>query len=299
METSKKQTLLFTEDKSTSSQGDSLANLTPSQVREKVKTTIDISGLKCYEQYEKLNQGTSWAKTFVACLVGMEDWFSMRCKLTWKMKASKSSRLYFQLQASTPRTKETGYGLLLTPTTREDVVNLETFQKRMEKYPNGTKMPNLATQVSQLLPTPIAGDWKGQKRKDGTASMLSGKAALGMLPTPRTTDVEGGKASGGKNDGNGWYRENKKGERWGVKLRDVAENGMLPTPKVQDERHALRDRGKSNLGEEMAEVGYQRTGTPSHLNPLFCAEMMGFPVNWTVSPFLSGEKNQSKDTATQ
>jgi hypothetical protein len=118
----------------------------------------------------------------------------------------------------------------------------------MEKYPNGTKMPNLATQVSQMLPTPIAGDWKGQKRKDGTASMLSGKAALGMLPTPRTTDVEG---------------------------------------------------GKSNLGEDMAEIGYQHLGTTSQLNPLFVEEMMGFPANWTVSPFLNGEKNQSKDTATQ
>jgi hypothetical protein len=313
METSKKQTLLFTGDKSTSSQGDSPANLTPSQVREKVKTTIDISGLKCYEQYEKLNQGTSWAKTFVACLVGMEDWFSMRCRLTWKMKASKSSRLYFQLQASTPRTKETGYGLLLTPTTREDVVNLEKFQKRMEKYPNGTKMPNLATQVNQMLPTPTAYDWNSARKPEtfekakarhkakgvNLQMPLKQMARNGILPTPRTTDVEGGKASGVKNDGNGWYREKKKGERWGVKLRDVAENGMLPTPKVQDERHALRDRGKSNLGEEMAEVGYQRTGTPSHLNPLFCAEMMGFPANWTVSPFLSGEKNQSKDTATQ
>jgi hypothetical protein len=272
METSKKQTLLFTEDKSTSSQGDSLANLTPSQVRERVKTTIDISGQKCYEQYEKLNHVGSWAKMFVACLVGMEDWFSTRCRLTWKMKASKSSRLYFQLQASTPRTKGTGFGLLLTPTTKEEVVNLETFQKRMEKYPNGTKMPNLATQVNQ------------------------------MLPTPRTTDVEGGKASGVKNDGNGWYRENKKGERWGVKLRDVAENGMIPTPTSRDWKgkqanEYKRDRGEDShykmqslpgVAEKIAETG----GKSSQLNPLFCAEMMGFPASWTVLPFLGGEKNQ-------
>ena len=65
METLKKQTLLFTEDKSISSQAGSPANLTPSQEREKVKTTIDTSGRKCLEQYEKLNQGTSWAKTIV------------------------------------------------------------------------------------------------------------------------------------------------------------------------------------------------------------------------------------------
>ncbi len=358
METSKKQTLLFTEDKSTFSQGDSPANHTPSQAREKVKTMIDTSGRKCLEQYEKLNPGTSWAKTFVGSLVGMKDWFSTRCNLTWKMKASKSSRLYFQLQASTPRTKETEFGLLLKTPCASDSYT-ENLSKKEQKWGNsGTLAQEIATGFIEkrgiVLPTPLARDWKGDRKltngknvtKKGEemaltleqrarvlAQMLPTPTAYdwnsarkpetfekakarhkakgvnlqmplkqmarnGMLPTPRTTDVEGGKASGVKNDGNGWYRENKKGERWGVKLRDVAENGLLPTPKVQDERHALRDRGKSNLGEEMAEIGYQRLGTTSHLNPLFCAEMMGFPVNWTVLPFLNGEKNQSKDTET-
>ena len=316
METSKKQTLLFTEDKSTFSQGDSPANHTPSQAREKVKTMIDTSGRKCLEQYEKLNPDTSWAKTFVGSLVGMKDWFSTRCNLTWKMKASKSSRLYFQLQASTPRTKETEFGLLLkTPCAADSYT--ENLSKKEQKWGNsGTLAQEIATGFIEkrgiVLPTPAAYDWKSARRPEtfekakarhkakgvNLQMPLKQMARNGMLPTPRTTDVEGGKASGVKNDGNGWYRENKKGERWGVKLRDVAENGMLPTPKVQDERHALRDRGKSNLGEEMAEVGYQRLGTPSHLNPLFCAEMMGFPVNWTVLPFLNGEKNQSKDTET-
>jgi hypothetical protein len=45
-------------------------------------------------------------------------------------------------------------GLLLTPTTSEPVHDLEKFKARMEKYPNGTTMPNLATQVHGMLPTP-------------------------------------------------------------------------------------------------------------------------------------------------
>jgi hypothetical protein len=48
------------------------------------------------------------------------------------------------------------YALLLTPTTREEPVDLDKFKARMEKYPNGTTMPNLATQVQQMLPTPMA-----------------------------------------------------------------------------------------------------------------------------------------------
>jgi hypothetical protein len=65
---------------------------------------------------------------------------------------------------------------------------------------------------------------------------------------------------------------------------------LLPTPKAQDCRHALRDRGKSNLGEEMSEWAYRQTGKISQLNPLFVAEMMGFPLDWTVLPFQSGDK---------
>ena len=53
-----------------------------------------------------------------------------------------------------------------------------------------------------------------------------------------------------------------------------------------------------------------QTGTTFQLNPLFVAEMMGFPVSWTLLPFLKdeepgnhtshmddGEKSQSKDSA--
>ena len=66
--------------------------------------------------------------------------------------------------------------------------------------------------------------------------------------------------------------------------------GLLPTPKTQDSRHAMRDRGKSNLGEEMSELAFQNTGKTSQLSPLFVEEMMGFPRNWTVLPFQSGER---------
>ena len=103
----------------------------------------------------------SWRKTFAASLVGMKGWFSTRCALTWKVKATKSARLYFLLQASTRRTAATESGLWLTPTTREEPVDLDKFKARMEKYPNGTTMPNLATQVQQMLPTPTASDYKG------------------------------------------------------------------------------------------------------------------------------------------
>jgi len=94
------------------------------------------------------------------------DWYSKRCVLTWKGKIMKYNRLLFLLQVSTHRTEGIESGLLLTPTTREEVQDLEKFQKRMEKYPNGTTMPNLATQVMNLLPTPSAFDWNTAQRQE-------------------------------------------------------------------------------------------------------------------------------------
>lgn len=41
-----------------------------------------------------------------------------------------------------------------------------------------------------------------------------------------------------------------------------------------------------------------RTGTGSRLNPLYVAEMMGFPGNWLVSPFLGGAGKPSKPAET-
>jgi len=93
------------------------------------------------------------------------------------------------LQASTRRTAETESGLLLTPTTREEPVDLDKFKARMEKYPNGTTMPNLATQVQQMLPTPNTMDHiqrdgmrpsrAATNRKTGYLSEMTK-----MLPTP-------------------------------------------------------------------------------------------------------------------
>ena len=153
------------------------------------------------------------AKMFVDLLAGMEGWYSTRCTMTWKGKAMKSSRFLFQLLVSTHHTEGIESGLLLTPTTREEVMDLDKFKARMEKYPNGTTMPNLATQ---------------------------------LLHTPRASD---------KNMH--WKTKNWKGD---------------------------------DLGSQINEM----YGTRSHLSPQFVMEMMGFPTDWTILPFLNGETNPSK-----
>ena len=123
---------------------------------------------------------------------------------------------------------------------------------------------------------------------------------VGLLPTPSACDIEGGVAMDVQLGNGHYFRENKKGIRWGVKLRDVVESGILPTPTARDfkgarTKEALEKSGRSNKNNLPDQ--FARTGRTSLLNPRFVAEMMGFPADWTESPFQNGEKNRSKPTA--
>ena len=254
--------------------------------------TIDISGRRCLESFERLAPPTSWRRTFAASLVGMKGWFSTRCALTWKVKATKSFRSYFLLQASTRRTAATESGLLLTPTTREEPVDLEKFKARMEKYPNGTTMPNLATQVQQMLPTPRAVEFVetpenfAKRNGDRTTNSMPNLSSMAqhvpqMLPTPVAWDGNGGGARKPK-DG----KANALG--YSLTLKDRAAAQMLPTPMAQESDKIT---GKENQ-DSLTKRARQETGKTSQLSPLFVEEMMGFPKGWTVSPFQSGEESQ-------
>jgi hypothetical protein len=102
----------------------------------------------------------------------VEGWSSRRCALTWRLVGTPFNRSYFQLQVSVLPTEETESGLLLTPTTREEVMDTDKFKARMEKYDNGTTVPNLATQVAGLCfrhQLPSNGSTLREVRKRGTA----------------------------------------------------------------------------------------------------------------------------------
>lgn len=129
------------------SQEASLASHLAMQGEEKAQQMTATSGQTCFELYKTSSQTGSSLKMCVGLLLGTTAWYSSRCALTWRAKVTKSNRLLFQLVPSTPRTDETGSGLLLTPRTRETEQDLEKFKARMAKYRNGTTMPNLATQI--------------------------------------------------------------------------------------------------------------------------------------------------------
>lgn len=261
METSKNSTRQLTLDELISSQEDSPANPTHSQESEWAKKTNATCGQKCVESFGKFNRVGSWAKTYAALLVGMEGWSSTRCKLTWKLKGTKSHRLYFQLQVSAlAPTEGTEFGLLLTPTATMIPMSENRIESR-SKYRKSI----------------------GRKYVPGNLEEQLGY--MGMLPTPTAFDYNTPRSR------EAWDKAKEKhGDALQNPLKQMASFNMLPTPKCQEEKgNASKDRGKFNLTDEVARI-WKPPGKTSQLSPLFVEEMMGFPKYWTALPFQSGEE---------
>jgi len=267
--TSRKQISLFTEETLISSAGASLVSPTAPQVKDWGKMTSDISGPICLDAFGRFPRVGSWAKTFSALLIGQAGWSSTKCRLTWKLKGTKYNRMYFQLQASTLPTEGTEFGLLPT----------------------------------EMLPTPNSRDWKdnvGNGRDAPSIGKTRGyslgqkiNSMSGMLPTPTMFDYNSARTPEKYEEDKAKYAE--KGVNLQMPLKQMARNGMLPTPCAQE---GGKITGKENQ-DSLTKRAREQTGKTSQLNPQFVAEMMGFPTDWTILPFLSGETNQSKPTATQ
>ena len=192
---------------------------------------------------------------------------------------------------------------------------------------NGTKLnPNsqngkglTALAVNGLLPTPIASDIhhadrvrnlknagaetiasrkNGNNRPNGLMDFMD---FHGILPTPMASDATTG-AIIGENDTfivtkNGTPRKiNQNGQNGSVGLGRIVQ--MLPTPTSSCHytgTEKCRKDGRPR-DSQLNHLISKRAGKPSQLNPLFVAEMMSFPPDWTVLPFLSGDKSPSKPT---
>lgn len=256
-----------TKVKSMYSQAVSRVSLFPLQEKGEEQKMTDISGTICSEQYARFARHTLWQKMFVDYLVKTKGWYSSRCALTWKIRGTKSYRVYCQLQASMRPTEETECGLLRTPTRMQTLESPESMQKRAKKngYKNGTKYSSLHSQIVYgILPTPLA--------SDGSVGGVIGKNdryVITKTGMPRKITQQGVDGS--------------------VGLARLVKISMLPTPTAQASRgNASTDRGKKNLTDEVSKM-HDQTGETSQLNPQFVEEMMGYPENWTLLPFLDGE----------
>lgn len=120
---------------------------------------------------------------------------------------------------------------------------------------------------------------------------------LELLPTPMATDIHHAeRVAELKKRGAKGLRCRDKGEAGANGLTDWMDfHGMLPTPTARDYKgsasmESIQRRKRNHLTNNLSDV-YAQRGKTSQLNPRFVSEMMGFPVDWTVLPFLNGGKN--------
>ncbi len=162
---------------------DSLVSRSHRQEDSLLKTTPDISGLRCLE----LSGNSGPLGLLERTLLGSSNWAWTKYSLTWKAKATPQGRLIFQLARLEPRTSDNGSGLLHTPTAKANQT-----APSMAMRGNGNW-------VSSLWPTPTTTEAKSdthnvQNRinKDKQVMLCH---AVRLYPTP-VTPTGGGERSG-------------------------------------------------------------------------------------------------------
>jgi hypothetical protein len=158
---------------------------------------------------------------------------------------------------------------------------------------------------NDLLPTPTLQDARiginnigGSQHRMERGSVALADIVLGltnqMLPTPTLNDMTNSTIP---------KSQIKRNNLAGVILREV-EKGLLNTPTASDKNGGCtRTNPKLQMGSSLVNqihgITKQPIGKTSHLNPPFVLEMMGFPPDWTLLPFLNGKTNQLKPLETQ
>ena len=177
------------------SPGDFPANHSALPENEKAQMMNATCGMKCYEQYVKLNPNGSSRKMSLVLSTLTAEWFSSRCALTWKMKGTKFNRLLFQLRPKTHHTAGIDAGLLPTVTAM-DSTNATATMKSTQVKEGSMHSVTLNRALSMgILPTPNSRDWKDNigNGKDAPSIGVTRGYSLGqkvnsLLPTPCAND---------------------------------------------------------------------------------------------------------------
>ena len=296
-------------------QEDSLVNPSPLREREREQTMIATSGMRCYELFRVVNPPGLLAKMLKGLLTSKTAWYSDRCKMIWKERASKSNVLLFQLVASVRGINETESGLLATPNTMDHLPprSKEGTLKLQQGHRKGRTRPsNLREQVDPqtmaMYPTPTAGNcmdvfqppeyveqnttgWTVTRKGTGTKfgaklnDVVHKIQNEKMYPTPRARDWKDSVTKVPPS-----IQKGKFGKTLGSM---IAQKEMLPTPTASE--HKARMQGNTQASKCITAIAQKDREKPGgKLNPNFVEFLMGYPMNYTQI-----EPTESKHSETQ
>ena len=267
-----------------------------------------VSGFNSSEPYAWYDQSTSSWKTCQRSL--LTEWTSFSGTFTRQGYMNANGAVY-QVRLLELVTSVTDGGCLEKLPTP-----LASDPDRKAKFKQGGT-PLRAVIDREMLPTPTTMDHLGQRSPEALKKQMEGarkgRTSLSnlreavnpqtqemfnsLLPTPRASDMEGGTIKDAKFKNGSFYRENKKGEKFGIKLRDAV--SILPTPRAAIGMGMKLSKGMANLEHkkyleteiaakvhthgEVQNTDSTQTGENMYLNPQFVEEMMGYPLNWTLN----------------
>lgn len=265
-------------DGSTSSREVFHASPFPLPAGERVRRTAVTSGLTCSVPFTRSGPVGLLVRTLVASF----RWYSPARRLTWDVSPLCSERISLYT-VSGRNTSSRPSAVILS------VKDIPSSRCLFRLVPS---VPRTEGTVSGLLPTPIASDFKVR----GPGSQQKGLPEIireMLLPTPTATEIHHWqRVERWKRQGRTSMHETEDGEKNPNGLTDFLDfHGLLPTLE-----HIGR-KGKNPRQGGLPD-SFAQTGRSFQLNPLFVAEMMGFPTSWTVLPFLPGGSSPSRDTGT-
>ena len=265
-------------DGSTSSREVFHASPFPLPAGERVRKTAVTSGLTCSVPFTRSGPVGLLVRTWVAS----SRWYSPARRLTWDVSPLCSERISLYT-VSGRNTSSRPSAVILS------VKDIPSSRCLFRLVPS---VPRTEGTVSGLLPTPIASDFKVR----GPGSQQKGLPEIireMLLPTPTATEIHHWqRVERWKRQGRTSMHETEDGEKNPNGLTDFLDfHGLLPTLE-----HIGR-KGKNPRQGGLPD-SFAQTGRSFQLNPLFVAEMMGFPTSWTVLPFLPGGSSPSRDTGT-
>ena len=265
-------------DGSTSSQEVSHASPFPLPAGERARRTAVTSGLTCSVPFTRSGP----VGLLVRTLVASSRWYSPARRLTWDVSPLCSERISLYT-ASGRNTSSRPSAVILS------VKDIPSSRCLFRLVPS---VPRTEGTVSGLLPTPIASDFKVR----GPGSQQKGLPEIireMLLPTPTATEIHHWqRVERWKRQGRTSMHETEDGEKNPNGLTDFLDfHGLLPT---------LEHIGRKGKNPQQGGLpdSFAQAGRSFQLNPLFVAEMMGFPTSWTVLPFLPGGSSPSRDTGT-
>lgn len=276
-----------------------LASPSPSQASEGERRMTATSGRTCCVPYGK----SAPLELLVRTLLGSYRWYNKARRLRWAPSPIFSERVTHYMQS----------GNLSLPIPSVSILSVRDIPSSLSLYrlvpvahrtavtgygssPTGMAPPSLKERMyGNLLPTPTAsdadvGDVVGTADRfilapDGTVRKVNWNGHEWKLNLARTAQLlsAGCPVLAARNQ-----------EGLEEAITGWVANRMMPTPTARDWKGAaslesLEKRGRNPEMNSLSDF-FTLVGKDFQLNPLFVGEMMGFPSNWTVSPFLAEGK---------